>query len=238
VAHLAAVLTGIVPERDASLARAIIAAHSRVPGSSRRLFSDRKRDLTNIIGYGKPDVATAIRSTESVLTLYARDSIANKTNHFYEMPVPDEFFTGSRRRRSISVALSHFAGVRSSRLEYKEQRLSFKLVSGNLDHVVAMFDADTADEEYENIPEVALSRTVGSRHRSRGTLQACSYSLTKPRDALSLILVVTRNDRAWSGSDETEAYALAVVVDDRLNADARLYAHARATAQVRIQLRG
>jgi hypothetical protein len=181
----------------------------------------------------------ALFSSEQILTLYGLDAIANKTHHFYELPVPDEFFIGSRRRRKISIALSHFASTRSARIEYKEQRLSFKLVAGSLDHVTSMFNAATPEDDYENIAEVPYKKSVGSRRRSRGTLQACAWSLTGPREAgAHLVLVVTRNDRAWSATDDPENYGLAIVLDDRTNEEARLHSFARAQLRIPIRVRG
>jgi hypothetical protein len=239
VAHHAARLVGGLPSGSPMLARAVIGAHARVTPQLRTGLNDA-RLRRNIVGYGFIGLDDLHDSTQSILTLTAEEAIANKRHHFYELPIDPEFFTGIRRTRSLSVALSYWPSVRTTRVDYKETRVQFRLVEGDLAQVTRMFNAATSEEEYENIPEFHATGFLGARARSRGSLQCSTWSFTRARAAASLIVVVTRNDQSWASQLDPESYAMAIVLDDRANAEAQLHSYAiqRLRGRLRQQVRG
>lgn len=241
VAHLAGRILAEHPQADHNLLRTLLVAHARWTEPSEGLFP-LKEERLRVCGYGKVDAAALERSNEQDVTLIAGDSIPDRCHHFYEVPLPAEFLEGSQRTREITVALAHSPAVRTTRISYKSCEMEFRIVwAGDLNDVSRMFNAATAPEDYKRIPEATGAR-IGSRNRGAGTLQADTWLIRRvsgQRKTQKLFVVVTRIDKAW-GRDITlteEPYALAVVLRDRENAEARLYTQIQNRLRVRIQAR-
>jgi len=67
------------------------------------------------VGYGLPDDVRALSSTDRVAGLVAEENIPENHTHFFELPIPQSFYTGKGRRlRRITVALAHTPLVRRS----------------------------------------------------------------------------------------------------------------------------
>ncbi|MBU3916435.1 serine protease, partial [bacterium] len=172
------------------------------------------------------------------VSLLATASIPNKMNHFYEIPIPDDFLSGGKRLRQISLGLSYTPYVRSTRVTYIASRINFKLVAAeSLEYVAKMFDKATKDDEYDNIPELGKC-SVNSTLRNKGTVQSATWDFMQFNSNAKLkknrlFVVVTRNDHPW-GEPHTatnERYSLVVCIRDRTNGKARLY------TQVQTQLK-
>ena len=243
VAHLAARTLIDHPEATANLLRALLIAHANWIEAEETLFTDLDQRL-QVCGFGRVIEDSLSRSDEQVVTLISQESIPDRSHHFYEFPVPDEFWDGRRREREIAVALAHSPAVRTTRVACKSCRIEFRVVSApNLAHVSKMFNAVTSAEEYQRIPEINGAQ-IGSSRRSHGTVQGDRWVFRQPsptRRQQQLFLVVTRNDHPWA-RDITltaEPYALAVVLRDRANANAQLYMQiqARLAARVRARIR-
>jgi hypothetical protein len=241
VAHLAARILAEHPEADHNLLRALLVAHARWPEPCELLFADKAARL-RVCGYGKVDNGTLERSTEHEVTLIAGDSIPDRHHHFYEIPLPESLIEGRQRTREITVALAHSPAVRTTRVTYKSCEMEFRLIwAEELARVSRMFNAATSREQYQRLSEAAGAR-VGSRNRGAGTVQADLWTMsrvTTQRRAQKLFVVVTRIDESW-GSELTlteEPYALAVVLRDRENAEARMYTQIQARLRARVQVR-
>jgi hypothetical protein len=182
------------------------------------------------------------RSSELEVTGIAVDRIPDRCHHFYEIPLPDEFKEGRQRTRELIVALAHSPAVRTTRLSYKSCEMEFRLVwSVDLTTVTRMFNAATSREEYQRIPETGAPR-IGARNRGAGTVQADVWTiqrLSPQRRAQKAFIVVTRIDEMWGRSVTMteEPYAMAVVIRDRENAEARLYTQIQARLRARVQAR-
>jgi len=176
------------------------------------------------------------------VTLYAVDSVANRRHHFYEVPLPDDFLSNGTRNRELTVALAHTPATRTTRVDYKASRISFKLVQADsLDEIVASFNATTEREDFESIPELP-GRSIPERERSRGTAQAATWvfrRISSQRRTRRLFVVVTRLDGGWSAGlvKDLEDYALAVILRDRENLTARLYNQIQARLALRVRPR-
>lgn len=241
VAHVAALVAGQVPDATGNLIRAVLAAHAKWPEPSVRLLAprntqDERKRLMRLIGYGQVDQRAVIESLDDVVTLLAEDRIGNDQHHFYEVPVPEEFWQGGRRTRRISVALAYSPEVRTTRLDYRRSKVSFTLVNAaSLDEVTRAFRRGRD----EGMPERATNRLVPNSERKAGTLQMSRWEFgTALRGDQKLFVVVTRQDAPWPlPQDADEPYAIAAVLDDSENVHIELYQLVRARLEARIQLR-
>jgi len=243
VAHAAARLLAEVPEASANLLRALLVANAKIPAASFELFDGDEDKLAQVTGYGMVDTSGLYRSTEEHVVLIAEAVLANKHNHFYEIPIPDSLYNAGRRsrRREISVALAHCPPVRTTRIDYKACRFLFRLVEADsLDEAAAAFSNVTPDEDYEKINELMnpSRRYYKPTKRSFGTVQASTWVIKRSRSK-HLFVAVTRNDPAWGEALTAieEPYALVIRLADRENEEARLYTEIRAQLQARERAR-
>jgi len=241
IAHLAARVLGELPNASGNLLRAILVANARVPSASIALFNEDEDKLAQTIGYGMVDPFGLYRSTEEHVILIAEATIRNKTNHFYEIPIPDSFYGGERkgRRREITVSLAYCPPVRTTRYDYKASRVEFRLAEAeSLDEVARAFD-NAKRKEADSIKELGGDKSwYGTTKRSYGTVQASTWAIKRAR-AGRLFAVVSRNDFPWGEPycKVEEDYSLVIRLTDRENQHARLYSEIRAQLQVRERIR-
>lgn len=244
VAHLAASILREHPDADANFIRALLCLNAFMPEPSQQLI-DQDKSFRSVCGYGQVHDESLHRSLENAVTLIAGDPIGNKRHHFYEIPIPDEFVSGGKRRlREIAVALAYTPPVRSTRVKYRATRIDFRLVTApDLEHVTTMFNKATEKDDYENIPELKTA-TIGQQARSKGTVQADFWRFrqfnakSKLRNQ-KLFVVVTRNDFPWGENlcDTEEAYSLVVSLRDQENEEARLYSRVKMQLEARLPVR-
>jgi hypothetical protein len=243
VAHLATSILSVYTEANRDILRAMLVSHAAMPESSEALFEDKEM-LRKVCGYGQVDSRALFRSLENEVTMLATGQIPNKSHHFYEIPIPEDFISKGKRLREISIGMSFTPYVRSTRVSYKASRIDFKLVTASdLDHVTTMFNKVTKKDDYDSIPEMN-NRNVNSTIRGKGTVQAATWSFKQfnSRSKLRnnrLFVVVTRNDYPWGEphSATVEPYALVVCFRDRTNQEARLYSQAQAKFRARERAR-
>ncbi|MFZ5593310.1 MAG: S8 family peptidase [Pseudomonadota bacterium] len=243
VAHKAARLLAAVPDASPSLLRALIGAHARWPGACEVLLglgnkAEGRDRLLQLIGYGRVDDAALYRSLDHTVTLLAEERIGNDQHHFFELPLPDSFWANGRRAREITVALAYSPEVRTTRLDYRRAKLWFTLVvAASLDEVTQAFQRNRE----QGMGERSNGRWLPNDTRKNGTLQVSRWTFKQAPDRGNKVFVVaTRQDSTWSQDEhrnETEPYALAVVLADREQANAQLYAQVRAMLQARAQAR-
>ena len=246
VAHAAAKLMAAFPQPSVDLLRAVLLVHARTPKACADLFSADESGLRDVTGYGLVDRSALYRSADNCVTLWAKESIADQCHHFYEIAIPSEFWEGGMTQREITVALAYRPPVRTTRIEYKAVRISFKLVAANsLDSVVARFNAAVAAGSTMNIKERARGRRCTEQVRSKGAAQASTWEFPRPsakvRDQRWFV-VVTRNDTSWGRNlaSEREDYAVAVNLTTRLTSllqlQPSLYAQVRARLRQRVRV--
>lgn len=233
VAHLAAKLLIELPHATSNLIRALLVAHARHTESALDLFKGDKERLNTICGYGQVQSNALFRSLQNQVTLWAVDKIENKTHHFYEIPIPEDFYSRGKRKRELTVALAHTPVVRTTRIEYKASQIDFRLVEAStFTEIEKSFNKNTPKTEYENISELS-NRTVNKTTRSKGTVQASTWQfkiINKNRRKKKLFVVVTRQDTAQWGNplaEEYESYALVIFFSDREGENVRLYTQIR-----------
>jgi len=242
VAHAAARLLAEVPAASANLLRALLIANARIPDATSELFGGDEDQLAQVVGYGMVESASLYRSTEENVVLIAEAGLADKHHHFYEVPIPESFYSSGKksRTREITVVLAHTPAVRTTRLDYKASRFQFRLVEADsLEEAVAAFDKATA-EEVSAIKELKCAKSrYGSKRRARGTVQSSTWMVKKTRKK-RLFVAVTRHDHPWGAVPVTydeEPYALLIRLSDRENEEARLYSQIRAQLQARERAR-
>ena len=241
VSNLAATVLVHVPDASADLCRALLVAHARIPSACKDLFSESKADQQRVAGYGKIDRSALYRSLDDCVTLWASDSIANKSHHFFEIPIPSEYWSPGRRLRKMTVALAYQSPVRTTRVDYRAVGVGFRLVpSDSVEQVVRSYNAAIGRADAPPMPERGQGRSTTIQERSRGTVQASTWQFKQPSKKLRQsrwVVVVTRNDPAWGErlSSEREKYALAVVLADRQAGQARLYHQVRAEVRTRLR---
>lgn len=241
VANAAAKVFATLPDASVDLCRALLVAHARTPPACADLFSNDADALRNVTGYGLVDRSALYRSLDGCVTLWAEERIENRRHHFYEVPIPDEFWSAGGRERELTVVLAFRPPVRTTRIDYRAASLGFKLVQArSLEEVARSFNAAIDKDVAPSIAERNVRRRFSERDRSRGTVQASTWTFTRPSSAVrtnSWFIVVTRNDPPWGEnlSSERESYALVAVLADRQAQEPRL--HARIEMRLRERAR-
>lgn len=238
VANKAARLLAEFPDASSNLLRALLGVHARWPEASVELFSADntaagKEKLLRALGYGQVNEEALYRSLNDTVTLFAEDKIETNRHHFFEIPIPDTWWEGGRRRRSVSVALAYTPDVRTTRIDYRATRIWYSFVNANtLDEVSHAFKRN----RQEGIQERGSNRSINQRARSSGTLQVSRWHFGSTITKKRLFVVVTRRDPAWNqNAEEPERYALCIKLEDREQVDVNLYAEVNAILQARAQ---
>ena len=157
------------------------------------LFEDDAEACRNVAGYGCVNRSALYRSTDDSVTLWATETIPNRSHHFFEVPIPDEFWAGGGRVRELTVALAYRPPVRTTRVDYRASRMGFKLVqAASLDDVTGWFNAAVDAEGLDSIPERTGGRGLTETIRSRGTVQASTWRFTQPSQAARRVSLVRR----------------------------------------------
>ena len=239
VAHQLGRLVAVIPKASPNLLRSIVGAHCRWPVEASRLLNPDDSPLgrdkaRRLLGYGKLDARALTRSLDDTVTLVAEESLTVDQHHFFEIPLPDGFWDGSRRLREVSVSLSYTPDVRTTRLEYRMSKLWFVLATAaDLADITGAFRKNREEGRGER----GTGRWLSNEARKKGTLQVSRWQFRQRlANDQRVFVVVTRQDATWSTrKDVSEPYALTIVVSDRENTV--LYSQIRSVLEVRNQVR-
>ncbi len=241
VAHLAGLILNRYPDAGANLIRALIVAHARWPADTEALFNGDAEKIFQTIGYGKPDWEAVINSFENKVTLISQEEIEGESHHFYEIPLPEDFFgPPATRPRRITVALAHTPLVRRTRISYKASTITFRVVRDNdVENVFRVFCHTPPEERERLIPEIEGFFPRASV-RKKGTVQAATWKLSRV-DARwggkKLYVVVTRSVESWAKDIfEREPYALVVVIEDGGSEQVRYYTQIQEMLRLRVRV--
>ncbi|MDA8335046.1 MAG: S8 family peptidase [Peptococcaceae bacterium] len=239
IAHLAGRLLKSYPHAGANLLRALIVAHANITDATSELFQDKAKAIQTV-GYGRPDWDTAIHSLDFLVTLYCEEKIRGETHHFYEIPLPEDFFGGRpRRKRFITVALAHMPVVRRTRIEYKGSTISFRVVKApKVETILPIFRHTSKEEREDLLPELSNFRPTPTI-RNKGTVQAATCQIGQVDRRWGdnrLFVVVTRLVEPWAKTIfEEEDYALVLVLGDE-SEQVRYYSQIRQLLRPRVRL--
>lgn len=106
VAHRAARILTQMPTASPHLLRALLGAHAEWPTQTKDLLdpnstADGRSRLLRAVGYGRVDDSALYESVERKVTLVAEEQIGVDLHHFFEVPVPESWWEGSRRKRTV-----------------------------------------------------------------------------------------------------------------------------------------
>ncbi|RAR67101.1 subtilase family protein [Paraburkholderia unamae] len=235
VAHLAASLLRVAPDASSNTLRALLGAHARIPGETDVLVDDDEKKLA-LAGYGSVQSRHLFESEDNAVTLLGSDAIALDHHHFYELALPDDFWSGRRRPREISVGLAYCPSVRTTRIAYRAVKLSFNVVEAeSLEQVTGWFNTNRVAAA-RKLAESGFAN-ITATSRSKGTLQCATWTY-KASTARKLFIVVTRKDEPWNPEPNlAEPYSLAVTFRDLTNPDANIYLQVRQRLRQRAQQR-
>ena len=240
VAHKAARLLAELPDGSPNLLRSLLGAHARWPQACVALLdpndnTEGRQKLLRAIGYGRVDDRALYRSLDRIVTLIAEEDIGVDQNHFFQIPLPESWWGGGQRLRSVRVALAYAPETRTTRLDYRATKIRFSFVSADsLDDVTAAFRRNREN----GLAERNVNRWISTDKRNNGTLQVSEWKFRRQLQRNNLFVVVSRQDLPWSSvSDRPESYAISVVLNDREQVTAELYAEVRAVLQARARVR-
>ena len=251
VAHMATRLHSLMPDVRMDTIRAVLGANSNYPLTEQQksdLFSEffdsnSEGHLSDFYGYGKIDENWLFSSGDEVVTIYSEDAITDDENHFYEIPLPNDFVTGIQRYRKYTVSLAHTPSVRHSRLDYTATRIRFRLkYASSIDEVASIFsDKENAVKMGEDTIGSNVHQ-IGPKKRDKGTLQVSQFAFkASPKKIANkkLYLAVIRQDRYWSKNSSQvlheEPYSIALRYQDLDAEHANLYNTISAEIQLREQ---
>ena len=241
IANLAGSILQEYPSASANLIRALIVAHARPTQATLELFNSHPERVLQISGYGRVDDSLVLASSERDVTLVAEEEIDGESHHFFEIPLPSDFFNTGRWCRSVTVALAHSPIVRRTRIKYKGSSMSFKVVRAeSLDKVSEVFrwakkgEGESMLKEYEGFyPKAEI--------RSWGTVQASTcefHQIDRRWGTNKLFVVVTHHVETWAETIfPREKYALVVTVRNQSTNSVRFYSQIRERLQVRGRVR-
>ncbi len=242
VAHVAARILGEIPTASVDLCRAILVAHARIPQPCSDLFA-QEGPLRSVVGYGLVDRTALYRSLENYVTLWIEEKIGKSQHHLFRIPIPEEFWSLPRRDRQLTVSLAYRTNVRNTRIDYRGEMIHFKLIQADsVNQILGSLGTSSTSQDVGTMSERSSGRSVTHRIRSKGTVQASTWSFRQPSSTVrsqEFYIVVTRWDPTWyrDYSREELPYALVTALSDRANQTSRLYTQVKAELQSRVRSR-
>jgi len=119
----------------ANLIRALVVHSANVTDQARNWIAEGRADphaevcTLRLVGYGKPDPARALYSSDNRAVLVAEDELEEDQVHLYGLELPAEFYRGHRKRQ-IRITLAYDPPVRGTRQDYLSRTMSFKVCHG------------------------------------------------------------------------------------------------------------
>jgi Subtilase family len=220
VAHLAARVLEVLPMAGADLLRAMVVNSALWPA-----FLGSTMDTLRMFGYGVPSSERALAPGGPRCVLYTEEIIQIGRVHFFRIPFPTELFARSPEVViRVSITLAYRAPVRKTNLKYRGTILEWKF--GKRGETLeqlrercspGIVNQDQDDEEIEEQPVGDWNWAVGSRLRTRGTVQKDWFEAPAADFDDELLLAVIGR-RGWLSKEKQDAgfdqrYALCVSLE-------------------------
>lgn len=244
VAFAAACVLEKFSSASANMVRALLASSASVPEAARKLLKEDESQLSRICGYGRPDIALALESTDERVVLISDSKIDENQFHIYEVPIPD-VFASTPGQRFITVTLAYDPPSRHTRVDYLGTSMDFQLIREMDLH--SLFQACSPKPPPPATPTIIPDRAKCSmfpslQARQGSTLQRAVHRMVRNPDHGDTYYVVVRNYETWAGPEfYPQRYALVVTLEHAVPG-VQLYAavrvRARAIEQARVRLRG
>lgn len=244
VARVAADIAYAYPDAKANLIRALLATGSAHSSPAAVLSEPHSR--SRVYGHGRPTTPSATASDASRVTMTFEGSLPVDTVQIHPVPIPDEFRSGSKRDRSIAVALAFDPPVRRQRREYLAGSMKFEVYRDiDPDELARILTRQDPDDPSEPIADRRrLNFKPGVNTFTHSTLQLRSWvgKQSFPNDADTFYVAVTHKAQTWAREDpeyQRQDYALAVTLEDRDLVTANLHeilkARLRLPTRVRVR---
>lgn len=244
VARVAADVAYAYPDASANLVRALLASGSTHTAPARNLQEPHSR--SRIYGHGRPATPDATASDERRVTMTFDGSMPVDTVQIHPVPVPDEFRSGAKRDRMITVSLAFDPPVRRQRREYLAGTMKFEVYRDiDPDELAAILQRQDPDDPSDPIKDRRkLGFQPGVNTFTHSTLQLRGWvgKQSFPNDSDTFYIAVTHKAQTWARNNpeyEQQDYALAVTLEDRELATANLHQILRQKLRVptRVRLR-
>jgi len=244
VARVAADIAYAYPDASANLIRALLASGSVHTNPATSLGEPHKRN--RIYGHGRPTTPAAIASDAHRVTMTFDGSMPVDTVQIHPVPVPDEFRSGARRERRITVALAFDPPVRRQRREYLAGTMKFEVYRDtDPDDLAQILQRQHPDDPSDPIKDRRkLNFQPGVNTFTHSTLQLRGWVSKQsfPNDADTFYIAVTHKAQTWARQSpdyKLQNYALAVRLEDRDLVTANLHQILRAKLSIptRVRLR-
>ena len=165
IANYFAELIKKFPEYSRNLIMSLLFASSKYPEPLLEPFpkllsninNDNFLKISNVYGYGKPNLENALSSDENRVVFKFEGSITIDHVRYFEIKIPDEFVT-EKGNRFISVSLVFNPQINSNRADYFGTRMEFHMfrnrTSEELKEKYNQMDiSDDSDSEEGKVPE-------------------------------------------------------------------------------------
>lgn len=244
VARVAADIAYAYPDASANLIRALLATSSKHSPPANTLNEPHRRN--RVYGLGLPSTEEAISSGATRATMTYDGSMPVDTVQIHPIPVPEDFRSGSRRDRVISIALAFDPPVRRQRREYLAGTMKFDLYRDiDPDVLAEILQRQDPDDPTGMINDRRrLDLRPGVNTFTHATLQLRSWLGRNSfiNDDDTFYIAVTHKAQTWARDDpdyRQQAYALAVTLEDHDLATANLHQVLRQQLRVptRVRLR-
>ena len=227
----------------ANLVRALVVNSAKHSGVARSFVeghrtNDVELSILRTMGYGKPNLETALYSSDNRVVLYAEDAVLEDQYHLYELELPTDFAQESGRRH-IHFTLAYDPPIRGSRKEYLARTMWFKLFRDTSVADIQRINAGTLDTPpASQMPALSLAK----ERLEWSTVQSASFKIgsnkavSNTAGTRSFHVLVGCQQRFKSGEDPLQHYALVATLEHEKN-EVQIYEAVKAQLQVRNRTR-
>jgi hypothetical protein len=234
VSHAALRVLGRYPTLSAPAVRALLLATILPvePVVDSQTAGEQRKAQLRLTGYGRASADQAEYSEDYRAVLLAESNLRADQTHFYSIPIPESFFASGPKL--IALGLAFDPEVRATRLKYMSSRMSVFAYRGvSVETVRAKYavhpDDDKPPEELDRYKCQGL--LPSDKTRLLGANQAASQMWSHAWDAQyrgSKLVIVVRNTSRWPSTQDSERYALALMLRTSEDLEPPLYGQLRA----------
>ncbi len=238
------------PSFSANLAEALLLASAEIPSELPKEFGERplmdkeeiQMKIYNIYGFGKPELAEALFSTDNRVLLIREDVIKVNQVRLFSIFLPEEFITETGKR-SISVTVVYNPPVNKNRASYLGVALDIHLFKNTTADIVRQSYGKTVGTGGEdivppNIRKFELHLRPGTNIRKKGVHQKATIEFSKRPQfdhSKPLILAVICRDKGWIDKAHEQNYGVVVTIQHSKEID--LYSELRLRNVARARIR-
>jgi hypothetical protein len=222
----------------ANLVRALAVHSAVIPKKAAEWVGASRGDIERrlrLLGYGKPNPARALRSTDQRVVLLAEDELEDEHYHVYELDIPAAFCK-LKSKRHVRITLAYDPPVRGTRKEYLVRKLYFRLVKDR-----TIDEIDNLARQGKDCPQPTLRPSIDWVKDS--TVQSTVFDGKLPRsfnwdgkeDSFTRWYVIVRSEpRLESEELPQQRYSLVVSLEHS-EKSVQIYTKVRNRVNVRVR---